>query len=115
MWAARNSLFNLDTVGSAADLNDMKAEWDAYIEKNGNTHSQYYAGFTIDTSSIETEYAACQNVVQQYWWPLELGYTEDLEAGLNDFQAKMEAAGVQKVIDTLQGQLDAYCEQFPQG
>ena len=115
MWAARNSLFNLDTVGSAADLNDMKAEWDAYIEKNGNTHSQYYAGFTIDTSSIETEYAACQNVVQQYWWPLELGYTEYLEAGLNDFQAKMEAAGVQKVIDTLQGQLDAYCEQFPQG
>ena len=35
-----------------------------------------FRGFSVNTTSIETEYAACQNVHQQYWWPLELGYTD---------------------------------------
>lgn len=66
-----------------------------------------YASFNLDTSSIETEYAACQNVHQQYWWPLELGYT-DAEAGLADYQKKMEAAGIEKVRAEFQKQLDEY-------
>ncbi len=113
MWAARNSKFNLPTEGSPEDEQEMKAEWDAYIAENGNRHSQYYSGFTIDTTSIETEYNACGNVVQQYWWPLELGFTDDLEAGLKEFQSQMEAAGVNKVIETLQAQLEDYIKNFP--
>lgn len=84
---------------------ELKKEWDAYI-KDG-VGSQKYRSFVLDTSSIETEYAACQNVHQQYWWPLELGYTEPV-SGLKEYQEKMEAAGIEKVREVLQQQLDAY-------
>lgn len=69
--------------------------------------SQKLQGFSLDTSSIETEYAAVQNVIQQYWWPLELAYV-DIESGLKDYQSKMEAAGIEKVREEFQRQLDEY-------
>ena len=106
-WAARTTEFNLDSYGAPADLKTFKDGFDEYIkEKNGEGGAKY-AGFAINTSSIETEYAACQNVHQQYWWPLELGYT-DAESGLKDYQAKMEAAGIEKVREVIQGQLEEY-------
>ena len=115
MWAARNSEFFLDTYGAPADIKEMKAEWDETIAEVGNHRCQYVSGWIPDTTSIETEYAACTNVIQQYWWPLECGFTEDLEAGLEEYAMQMKAAGAEKVIETLQAQLDAYCEEHPQG
>lgn len=47
------------------------------------------------------------NVQQQYWWPLELGYT-DAESGLADYQSQMEAAGIEAMKEAAQKQLDAY-------
>lgn len=115
MWSARTSEFNLDSYGAPADIPEMKAEWDAYIEETGNHQSQYLSAWVPDTTSIETEYAACTNVIQQYWWPLECGFVEDLEAGLEEYATQMKAAGAEKVIETLQAQLDAFCEEHPQG
>ena len=85
----------------------MKAGFDKYIEEKNGEGSQKYQGFNINTSNIETEYAAVQNVIQQYWQPLELAYV-DIESGLKDYQAKMEAAGIEKVREELQKQLDEY-------
>jgi putative aldouronate transport system substrate-binding protein len=61
----------------------------------------------IDTSSIETEYANCINVHMQYWWPLELAYT-DIRAGLREYEQQMKAAGIDRVRAVLQQQLDEY-------
>lgn len=105
MWSARNSQFHLETAGSPADIKELKAEFDKRI-KDG-VGIQKYRSFVIDTSSIETEYAACQNVHQQYWWPLELGYT-DVKTGLEEYKQKMQAAGVDKVKEVLQQQLNEY-------
>lgn len=115
MWAARNTEFQLPSYGAPDDILEMKAEWDEYIEGVGNHQSQYLSGWIPDTTEIQTEYAACTNVVQQYWWPLECGFNEDLEAGLEEYTAQMKAAGADKVIEVLQAQLDAYCEEHPQG
>lgn len=105
MWAARSTQLNRDQAGTPEIVNQYKEEWDSYIQEG--VGSQKYRSFVIDTSAIETEYAACQNVHQQYWWPLELGYT-DKEAGLAEYQEKMEAAGIEKVRTAIQEQLDAY-------
>ncbi len=105
MWAARTTEFNLPTYGSPADLQTWKDSFDqAIVDGEG---SQKYRSFVLDISSIETEYAACQNVHQQYWWPLELGYTDPV-SGLQEYKDKMEAAGIEKVIETLQTQLNDY-------
>lgn len=105
LWAARTNEFVLPVVGAPPDLKERKAAFDAYI-KDG-VKSQRFRSLVIDTTSVETEYAACIAIHQQYWWPLELGYV-DLESGLKAYQDNMNAAGIEKVRAALQKQLDDY-------
>jgi len=105
MWAARTPELNRNIAGTPDSYNQWKQSFEKSITAD-NT-AEKYASFTLDTSSIETEYAACMSVHQQYWWPLELGYT-DATTGLAEYKQKMEAAGIEKVRAELQKQLDAY-------
>ena len=105
MWAARTSELNRDGAGTPESYGEWKNTFEEMIAADDT--SERYAAFSLDTSNIETEYAACLNVHQQYWWPLELGYT-DMEEGLANYQSKMEAAGIEKVREEFQKQLDAY-------
>ncbi len=105
MWASRVPEFVKDRVGSPESVSEFKAGFDEYIQDG--VGSQKYASFVLDTTPFETELAACQAVHQQYWWPLELGYTDQV-TGLQEYQEKMEAAGVDTVIAEIQTQLDAY-------
>lgn len=105
MWAARTTGLNRNADGVPEKYDEMKAEFESKIEEGkGN---EKYAGFIFDTSSIETEFANCTNVQQQYWWPLELGYT-DAETGLAEYQSRMQDAGIEKVREEMQRQLDEY-------
>jgi len=106
-WAIRTDDLYLSAYGSPADLIGIKEGFNQYIAEVNGEGSQKYRGFVFSTESIETEYAACQNVHQQYWWPLELGYT-DAVSGLAEYQSKMDAAGVEKVRAEIQRQLDEY-------
>ena len=105
MWAVRNSDYMKNSEGTPENWDAMKAAWDAQIDDNKG--AQKYRSFVLDTSAIETEWTACVNVHQQYWWPLELGYT-NAEAGLAEYQKMMEAAGIDKVIEEIQRQVDEY-------
>lgn len=105
MWAVRNSNFMKNSVGTPADYDEMKANWDKSIDDNKG--AQKYRSFVLDTSAIETEWTSCVNVHQQYWWPLELGYT-DAVAGLEEYQKMMKAAGIDTVIAEVQRQIDEY-------
>ena len=104
-WAARTNELNRNVAGTPSAYEDFKVEFEKKITENDS--AEKYASFVPDTSSIEVEYAACQSVNQQYWWPLELGYT-DMESGLEEYKAQMEAAGIEKVREELQRQLDEY-------
>ena len=95
-------------VGIKFSFKDGFAE---HIKEMNGEGTAKFRGFSVNTTSIETEYAACQNVHQQYWWPLELGYTDPVE-GLKDYQSKMEAAGVEKVREELKRQLDDYLAEI---
>lgn len=105
MWAVRNSAFLKNSVGTPDHYNELKSEWDAQIDDSKG--AQKFRSFVMDTSNIETQYTACVNVHQQYWWPLELGYTDPV-SGLQEYQKMMEAAGIQDVVAELQKQLDEY-------
>lgn len=105
MWAVRNPDYMKDSAGTPEDYATMKQSWDDYIQDG--VGAQKFRSFVPDTAAIETEYTACVNVHQQYWWPLELGYT-DPETGLEEYKKMMQAAGIDKVIAELQRQLDEY-------
>ncbi|GHV63761.1 ABC transporter substrate-binding protein [Spirochaetia bacterium] len=105
MWAARTNEFYLPIAGAPADLQGYKDGYESRIKEGVGTEK--FRSFNIDTSSIENEYAACLAVHQQYWWPLELAYV-DVVKGLAEYQEKMKAAGIDKVKQVVQAQLDAY-------
>ena len=108
LWAARTPDFFLPVYGSPSDLREMEKASDAKIQDG--VGCQKFRGMNIDTSKVETEYAACINAHQQYWWPLELGYTDPV-TGLEEYKQKMQAAGIDKVIEEFQRQLDEYLKQ----
>ncbi|MDR1419342.1 MAG: ABC transporter substrate-binding protein [Treponema sp.] len=104
LWTARTNEFFLPTIGDPPEIKVMKADWDSRI-KDG-VRSQKFQSLQIDTTSVETEFAACIAAHHQYWWPLELGYVD--KSRLSEYKEKMEAAGVEKVRAVLQTQMDNY-------
>ena len=45
----------------------------------------------------------------QYWMPLELGLNSNgIDGGLEEFEANMKTAGIEKLRSEYQKQLDAY-------
>lgn len=105
MWAVRNSNYIKNSAGTPDRYVELRKQWDDEIAVSNG--SQKYRAFVFDTAAIETEYTTCVNVHQQYWWPLELGYTDPV-TGLAEYQKMMEAAGIEKVRTELQRQLDEY-------
>ena len=66
-------------------------------------------GFIPDTTSVENEVAQVLALQKEYHDGLCKGVMgADWEAYFNEYCAKLEAAGGQKVIDTLQAQVDAF-------
>lgn len=105
MWSARTKELNRSPIGSPEAVTEIKADLEEQIAENDC--AEKYTSFSMDTTGLETEYATCTNVHQQYWYPLELGYV-DAEKGLEDYEKNMKAAGVEKLQAALQEQLDAY-------
>ena len=105
MWAARTPEFFLPQYGAPSGLMEFKRGFDARIRDG--VGAQRYRSFNLDISSIETEYANCINAHQQYWWPLELAYV-DIRTGLAEYERQMRAAGIERVRQELQRQLDMY-------
>lgn len=64
-------------------------------------------GYVFDPTSVETELAALANVAAQYALPLDAG-TVDPATALPEFLTKLDEAGMQKVVDEANAQLDAY-------
>ena len=105
MWAAATDGLSRNQVGTPDAYTENQQKFEEQIQEGkGN---EKFASFVLDTSSFETQLAACNNVQQQYWWPLELGYT-DAETGLAEYQQQMEAAGIETLKEEAQKQLDAY-------
>lgn len=105
MWGARTDGMERDAAGTPAEYQQFKDEFESKIVAGQGIEK--YAGFVFDTSAIETEFAACTSAHQQYFYPLVLGYT-DAEAGLTEYEEKMKAAGIEKIMEEAQRQLNEY-------
>jgi putative aldouronate transport system substrate-binding protein len=105
MWAARTTELNRNQMGTPDWYNEMRAGYEDQIAENDA--AEKYTSFVFDQSSIETQVANVLNVQQQYWWPMELGFT-DYNTAYDEYCKKMEAAGLQDIVDEAQRQLDEY-------
>ncbi|OUS78105.1 sugar ABC transporter substrate-binding protein [Paenibacillus sp. MY03] len=64
--------------------------------------------FVFDKTSVTNEVANVGNVMQRYAVPLEYGLVEDLEKGQAELAKQMKAAGLDKIKEELQKQIDAF-------
>jgi putative aldouronate transport system substrate-binding protein len=104
-WAAWSDDLFLQFRGGPPKMDEWKAEWSSRIKDGVGT--QKYRALGLDTSAVDTEYGSLNNVMLQYWNPLSLGLV-DINSGLAEYKANMEAAGIEKVREYFQKQLDDY-------
>ena len=105
MWAARTFDLNRNQAGVPESYDTVRKEWEDTIKEGKGT--ERFTGFVFDTTNVTTEIANCQNARQQYGWPLELGYTDPV-SGLEEYKTQMKNAGIDKVKEEAQRQLDEY-------
>jgi ABC-type glycerol-3-phosphate transport system substrate-binding protein len=92
----------------ATFVDDMYA-----LNEVGSVVSKYY-GFIFDVADCIEEVASIDNVVGQYLAMCGNGRMpseDEIDKSLDEFNAALEANGLQKVLDAAQAQLDAYAEE----
>lgn len=105
MWAVRTPELFRSQAGVPDEYNTIRAEWEEEIESGKG--AEKFASFVFDTEGLETEIASCTNAHQQYWFPMDLGYT-DYTTELENYKNMMETAGVNTIIENVQQQLNDY-------
>lgn len=65
-------------------------------------------GFTFDTTGLDNEIAAVSAVITEYSGQMENGFMDNLEQIQQDFTEKLNASGIQTIIDACQEQLNTW-------
>ncbi len=81
--------------------------WDQFRAFNASARKSKAIGFAFDHTPVKNELTAVTNVLQQFQLGLENG-AMDPATKLPEFQAKLRAAGIEKIIAEKQRQLDAW-------
>jgi putative aldouronate transport system substrate-binding protein len=84
--------------------------WEKTKVFNETAKASKALGFTFNADPVKTEYTAVTNVIDQYKVGLESG-TLDPEKTLPEFIQKLKAAGIDKIIEEKQRQLDEWAQQ----
>jgi putative aldouronate transport system substrate-binding protein len=100
-WGWRNEKFYLDYAGSWPKLAETR-NW-----YKSNIKVPQLTGFNYIDENLKTEIANINNLKLQYGVPLELGQIDPAKY-LPEYIQKLKAAGIDKVIQEVQKQADAY-------
>lgn len=82
-------------------------KWAKFKEFNQNAKVSPALGFVFDSEPVKAEVGAIANVIKQYQKALETG-SVDVDKVLPEYEEKLKAAGVDKVIAEKQKQFDAF-------
>jgi len=89
---------------TSPDIFDQLREFN---EEVSTKYASKALGYTFNSESVKTEVAAISNIISEYLPALETG-TVDPEVALPEFIEKLKSAGIDKVIEENQRQLDAW-------
>lgn len=87
---------------------DPVDKWEEFQAFNDEAEIAPLFGFSFDGESVKNELAAVKNVSQQYYSQVFTGTAIDMDAAIEEFNTKLEQAGIQKIIDEMQKQVDAF-------
>jgi putative aldouronate transport system substrate-binding protein len=110
-WAARTDEFFLQFRGGPTNLNSLKQDWSSRIVDGRG--AQKYRALNFDTSAVDTELAAITSAATQYFNPVSIGL-EDPATAIPELKRQYEAAGIEKIRQDYQRQLDEYIANYKQ-
>jgi len=100
-WGWKSPLLRT-SVEAPKELKEYMDLW----AKNDVVHSSLET-FNFNDSNLKTEIAAINNVNSQYGSPLEFGIVDSI-SGLKTYKQKLKEAGIEKVMQQAQKQVDDY-------
>ncbi|MBO4884381.1 MAG: ABC transporter substrate-binding protein [Clostridia bacterium] len=77
---------------------------------NESAISETNLGFIFDPTNVTNEIAACSAVIDEFQTPLKWGWiaADEIDANIDDFLAKLNASGAEKIVAEAQAQLDTW-------
>jgi putative aldouronate transport system substrate-binding protein len=109
LWCIKTPEFDLPQFGAPPDITRQKAYYDTVI-KDGEG-AQKFQAFVMERDPSDITSMAVNNAHREFFGPLSLGFV-DMRTGLANYQQAVRAAGVEKVRQDIQKQLDAYLESL---
>lgn len=101
----RNGMGNIRILPPTSD--EGIDYWDRFSAYYDSAEALPYGSFILDVSELTNEATALANVYGQYGFQL-MGGATDPDTVLPEFLAKLEEAGIQKLLDAANEQLTAY-------
>lgn len=102
-WFMRVDSMNRDNVTAWPGAAELAEKFKEIGIKNT------YGSVIIDYSEVQPELAAVTQVMQQYGAPINVGLVDDVDAAIEEYRKKLEAAGVEKLLKVIQDQTVLYC------
>lgn len=100
-WMWPNELISYKWATDGATI------WDDTVQFNKDAVQSPAKGFAWDSSSVNNEIVACNTVLEKYRNGLDTGELDPKET-LPKLEKEFAAAGIQKILDEKQRQLDAW-------
>lgn len=100
-WMQGNVFINYLTEGEAPDKMEALAEF------NQNAKKPTHYGFKFDKTPVEMEIAAVNTVMSEYRKQVIMG-SMDPEPVMKEYNEKLKAAGIDKIVSEAQKQLDEF-------
>lgn len=104
MWESASATIVTPVAGEPANKADL------YVDFNGGANTSCAAGFRFNKEPVSAQFSACQNVFEQYGFPLENGGipASDVESTIEAYYAALNEAGFQDVVNEFISQYDAW-------
>ena len=97
-----NTLIGYQLKGKPADFAEQ-------VDKlNRESKASPILGFSFNAESVQTELSACKAIYKNYDGGFKNGEYADVDATIKQMNDELYAAGLQKIIDECQKQLDAW-------
>lgn len=100
-WTNVNCQLKLLVEGQPVDSIETEKE------RNNNAKAPGFQGFVFNEEPVKTEIANCNSIIKEYTPSLQTGAV-DIDSTLQEFNQKLKAAGVDKIIIETQKQIDAW-------
>ncbi|MBD5394949.1 MAG: ABC transporter substrate-binding protein [Lachnospiraceae bacterium] len=105
-WTNETWLTGNASIGLAWETDPVDV-WEQYNKYNSEANFAPSYGFAFDSGNVKNEITAVQNVLDKYTAMIYSGMADPAES-IPAFLGELDSAGMQKIVDEVQAQLDAW-------